>query len=85
MTTATAPSPTTTSVGEDLNHLYCCDPDLALCGLDVSALPEVDDDTDCVVCLDLEDADCDCGEGEAARPPHVVLRPGDRSGPQTRI
>lgn len=66
MTTAIAPSPAATSVGSDLNHLYCCDPDTALCGLDVSALPEVDDDTDCVVCLDLEDTECDCDERATA-------------------
>lgn len=48
----------------DLNHIYCCDHDRALCGADVSGDPEVDiDDADCIVCLDLEDATCPrCGE-----------------------
>lgn len=64
--TATAPSPATAGVDLDLNHLYCCDPNVALCGTDVSAFPEVDDDTNRVVCLDLEDDECDCDEGAAA-------------------
>lgn len=38
----------------DLNHYYCCDPNVALCGTDISAMPETDEDIDCVVCADLE-------------------------------
>jgi hypothetical protein len=61
--TTLAPTPTGSSV--DLTHVYCCDYDLALCGLDVTDMPEVPDGTgqDCVVCLDLEEQTCPrCGE-----------------------
>lgn len=46
-------------------HVWCCDPDLALCGKDVSAEPEVPDGfgIDCVVCIDLEDQPCTCPIG----------------------
>lgn len=59
-----APAPTRTGGSTDLNHIYCCDPDIALCGADVSAHPIVDlDDADCVVCLDLEEQPCPtCGQ-----------------------
>lgn len=66
MTTAPTPAvvsaETTTGSSDDLNHIYCpCDPDIALCGTDISdyAFAE-DDETDCVVCTDLEDADAPC-------------------------
>jgi len=40
----------------DLNHVFCCIPDLALCGVDISGDEIVDyDEADCIVCLDLED------------------------------
>lgn len=53
-----------TGTSQSLNHIYCCDPDAALCGADVSTHPEVDlSEADCVVCVDLEDAICPtCGE-----------------------
>ncbi|MFI0897731.1 hypothetical protein [Streptomyces sp. NPDC020983] len=62
MTTATAPTPATTSTGCDLDHIYCpCDPDTALCGTDITGATFVDDvDTACVVCLDLEETDAPC-------------------------
>jgi hypothetical protein len=43
---------------DDLNHIVCCDDDLALCGTDVSAAHWSEDETDCLVCLDLELAPC---------------------------
>lgn len=46
-------------------HLYCeCDPDLALCGLDVTDFEDDDDfDAFCVVCEDLVDVPCTrCGQ-----------------------
>ncbi|MGW3321095.1 hypothetical protein [Streptomyces virginiae] len=49
---------------DELDHLYCCDPDTALCGTDISDSPELFDDgeTTCVVCVDLADAGCpQCG------------------------
>ena len=47
---------------DGLDHLYCCDPDTALCGTDISDTPELFDDgeTTCVVCADLADDDCTC-------------------------
>jgi hypothetical protein len=65
LTLAPAPDRTTTGSG-DLDHVYCCDPDLALCGTDVSDVPEIDPDTDvdCIVCNDLDGQPCspDCPE-----------------------
>ena len=50
------------SADDDLSHIYYCDPDRALCGADLADVPEIeDDDTDCIVCLDLEEQPCpDC-------------------------
>lgn len=57
----TAPAPTTSNTSTGLTHIYCCDPDLALCGEDLTDIPEVDEDTLlCVVCDDLEDHPCTC-------------------------
>jgi len=51
-----------TDGGDDLNHLYCCDPDWSLCGRDISDLDEheVSDADLCVVCRELEDVDAPC-------------------------
>jgi len=40
--TCTLPTPTCALLpaGDDLSHYYCCDPDLSLCGLDLSRVPE---------------------------------------------
>jgi hypothetical protein len=55
------PQPSTTGTSIDLTHVYCCNPDLALCGEDVSDTPEVDEDGQlCVVCDDLEEQPCTC-------------------------
>lgn len=44
-----------------VDHLYCCDRSLALCGADITDTSEVDD-ADCVVCLDLDRLPCPrCG------------------------
>lgn len=51
---------------DDTTHIFCCDPDTALCGWDVSDTPEVPDGVghDCIVCLDLEMQPCPiCGDG----------------------
>ena len=50
-------------VGSDTTHLYCCDPDRSLCGLDISSHPYVGDDEEitCVVCADLLGDDTPCG------------------------
>ncbi|OPC84177.1 hypothetical protein B4N89_27520 [Embleya scabrispora] len=53
--------PDSTSVGDDLVHAFCCDPDLGLCGEDLSGTSwAADDDIDCVVCADLEEAGWPC-------------------------
>jgi hypothetical protein len=61
---ATAPAPTRAGGPTSLNHIFCCEPDIALCGADISGDEIVDyDDADCVVCLDLEDKTCPrCGQ-----------------------
>lgn len=63
-TPACAPTLARTEGSNDaITHVWCCDPDLALCGEDVSAEPEVPDGVgvDCVVCIDLEDHPCSPG------------------------
>lgn len=55
--------------GDDLSHVFCqCDPDLALCGRDITGEPKSDevdwvpDEDTCVVCDDLTDSLCPrCG------------------------
>jgi hypothetical protein len=58
------PATHTTDLNDQTTHVYCCNPDTALCGLDISEMPEVPDGTghDCIVCTDLEEQQCpDCG------------------------
>ena len=57
-----APVPASTGSGvNDLNHIYCCTPDVALCGTDISGDEDVDyDEANCVVCVDLENTDAPC-------------------------
>ncbi|WP_394436257.1 hypothetical protein [Streptomyces sp. SGAir0957] len=61
--TLTAPSPSAaTSVGDEITHLYCCDPNRAICGVDLTGVPEVDEDENCVVCIDPDEHPCPyCG------------------------
>lgn len=54
---ALASAPLSTG-GDELTHWHCCNPSRALCGADLTDSPEVDEDADCVVCVDLEDAPC---------------------------
>ncbi|MEU3160028.1 hypothetical protein ABZ753_21595 [Streptomyces griseoincarnatus] len=64
MNAALAPVTETTDIDNETTHVFCCDPDRALCGHDVSNDPEVPNPTpnDCVVCLDLEEQPCPrCG------------------------
>ena len=56
----------TTGTGEPLDHIYCpCDPNLGLCGYDLTGYTEVEafaSDDECIVCADLELAPCPrCG------------------------
>lgn len=62
---AADPAVPATESDDCLRHVYCCDPETALCGTDLSDTDETDDDDapTCVVCLDLEDVTCPrCGE-----------------------
>ncbi len=56
----------TNRASHDLGHVYCCcDPDRALCGLDISAytVQEVADEDLCVVCCHLDPVPCRrCGQ-----------------------
>ena len=47
----------------DDNHLYCCAPDVSLCGLDISESDELDfaDEECCIVCRALEGSPCGPG------------------------
>jgi hypothetical protein len=48
----------------DDNHLYCCDPDTSLCGLDLTDSPELDfaDEECCTGCRAVQHLPCsvDC-------------------------
>ncbi|MGC5042449.1 hypothetical protein ACLQ16_03930 [Streptomyces albidoflavus] len=50
-----------------ITHYYCCVPNRALCGLDLSGMPPAGGgEQDCVVCVDL-DGDCPlCASGQSA-------------------
>lgn len=56
----TAPAPTPTVTGPQIFHWYCCDPNIAYCGTDLSGVPKKDEGDMCVVCEDLEDEPCTC-------------------------
>ncbi|MET7900624.1 hypothetical protein [Streptomyces sp. NPDC005336] len=62
-----APAGVTRADDDELDHVYCCDPDRALCGADLSDVAEIVDDWDnedvdvCVVCVDLERRGVRCG------------------------
>lgn len=46
---------------DELVHYYCeCNPDIALCGWDLTDREETDDEAGCVVCADLEAAEAPC-------------------------
>lgn len=64
-----APTAGDTGMDDELDHIYCCDPDRALCGRDISGVEEEEceewscDDHPCVVCEDLEGRPCErCGQ-----------------------
>jgi hypothetical protein len=63
MTTPTpAPAQPGTTTGDNLDHWWCCDPDRALCGADLTDATEDDSiDPNCVVCEDLIDVPCRTG------------------------
>jgi hypothetical protein len=72
MTAVTLPDsrPAPTSSGDDADHYYCCDPDIAMCGADLTAVVENPDmplEDVCRYCLYIDDEDLPCPvEGCAA-------------------
>lgn len=71
MTTATTEAPLVTTDGpngtdDELDHLFCCDETVALCGADISdqeIVEESDQLFPCVVCRDMEYRACPkCGQ-----------------------
>ncbi len=65
MATALEVAPSVTdSADSGVTHVYCCDPDTAWCGADISTTPEVPDylPIDCPGCAELEPLPCPtCG------------------------
>lgn len=70
MTTAISEAPLVTTDGpngtdDDLDHLFCCDENVAMCGADISDDEIVEDGSllfPCVVCKDMEYRPCPkCG------------------------
>lgn len=49
-----------TKADPDENHLYCCNPDVSLCGLDITDTNEQDfaDEECCPICRDLSGLPC---------------------------
>lgn len=65
MTAQAAPVVASTGrLADNLDHYVCCDPNLALCGVDVTHATWSEDLPDlCVVCEDLDEFECErCGE-----------------------
>ncbi len=50
--------------GDDVTHYYCCDPNIAMCGLDLTNHAYVDDDEedgdDCRLCAYIDDENLPC-------------------------
>ncbi|MEU1355346.1 hypothetical protein ABZ410_15805 [Streptomyces cinnamoneus] len=52
---------TVTPPSGSISHTYCCDPNQALCGLDLGGMPLAGEgDQDCVVCVDLNERRAAC-------------------------
>ena len=63
--TATEAALKVVSHNDELFHRYCCDEDRALCGSDLTGVPETDGDGEqvCAVCDELEGLPCEeCGD-----------------------
>lgn len=62
----TTPADTGSNDGPDIYHIYCDNPNQALCGADITDLEETTGygEQDCVVCTDLEKTHTcqNCGE-----------------------
>lgn len=63
MTTATLLAPTSSGVGDDVDHYYCCDDDIGLCGADLTGMAYMDrgPDWDCPLCVLVLEAGTPCG------------------------
>lgn len=68
MTLSAIPEPRAGAAGrprsfdEDLNHFFCCDENLGLCGTDLTEWSFNEDyEIDCAVCVDLAQAEVPCG------------------------
>lgn len=59
---ATQPSASTDGTTDDIQHLVCCDPNTALCGLDVTDLGWTDmpEQNDCPLCVVVDDTNTYC-------------------------
>lgn len=44
----------------DTVHWWCCNPDIGICGTDLTSTPEAPDDTEvtCVVCIEIVNQPC---------------------------
>jgi hypothetical protein len=65
LTHPTAP-PQPANGDDEPDHLYCCDPDIAMCGVDVSDATEVGPDIDgplCKLCAYVCDEGLPCPAG----------------------
>lgn len=57
MTAAILPEEIVTGLGGDVDHWYCCDPDVAYCGLDLSGVPDGEEfDEMCPLCVLADEA-----------------------------
>jgi len=59
----TLPGTTTTGGDDDFGHLWCCDPNEALCGADLSDTPDAadgewDEEDVCPLCVLENDFEC---------------------------
>lgn len=61
MTAATQSRPVDVSSGGDVDHWYCCDPDQAYCGMDLTGVPdEPEFDEMCPLCVLADEAGYEC-------------------------
>lgn len=64
----------------ELDHVYCCNPNLALCGTDISTMGEADhQQATCVVCVELNDTGAPCKADCAFA--HHVCQPTEGATP----
>lgn len=61
--TVEAPAPADTDDAFDVDHWYCCNPNIAYCGRDISGDPEGHRDTNlCLLCVLVEEKHIPCPE-----------------------